>query len=415
MVSVCLYFKVHQPYRFKKYQPQDINVSHCYADPAADREAINLIADNCYGPANAIIHQLINENNKKFRVAYSISGTTLELFQRYRPDMIQSFKELVDTGQVEILAETFYHSLSSLYSPAEFHRQVNKHAQLVKELFNTDTTVFRNTELIYSNQLAEQVAGMGFKGILCEGVERILQGRSPNQLYSAPAFSDCNDFGLLLRNTNLSDDIAFRFDDVSWSAHPLTADKFGEWLHAHPADTEVINLFMDYETFGIHKKESSGIFDFLRALPAAVLNNGNFIFSTPAEVLDNLYPKDSYDVIRPISWEDRSEASCVWTENVMQHNTLKKIYSLEKIVMDSGCEKAIGKWGRLQSADHFYYMVDGNGRNDPHKYKNPFLTAEDAFQNYINIITDFEIELITKGLDHVKKHASLRAAFAYIF
>lgn len=405
MPSICLYFRVHQSYRLKKYQLRDIDVFHCYADPVADKEAIDRMADECYLPANRIVNKLIDECRGQFKVSYSLSGTLIGLLQKYRPDVIDSFQKLVATGCVEILAETYYHSLSSLHSPKEFQRQINKHSQTIKELFSVDTAIFRNTELIHCNQLAEQLAGMGFKGILCEGVERILQGRTPNQVYTNPGN---NNIGLLLRNARLSDDIAFRFDDVNWTEHPLTAHKFANWIHTHPAGTEVINLFMDYETFGIHKKENTGIFDFLKSLPAAVLKKDGFIFSTPSAVLENSYPKDIYNVSSTISWEDRAEDSCVWTENVMQHNTLKKIYSLEKMVMSSGCDKAVSKWGRLQSADHFYYMSDEN-----EKYRNPFATAQEAFQNYINIIADFEISLIRKNLAQVKKHSVLRSVMNF--
>jgi alpha-amylase len=391
MTSICLYFSVHQPYRLKKYQLKDIDVIHCYEDEECDKASINKAADLCYLPANEILYHSIKEHKGKFRVSFSISGTALELFTKYRPDVIDSFKRLVSTGCVEILAETYYHSLSFLHSKKEFQRQVKKHSQLVKEIFNTEPAVFRNTELIYNNDLARLLSGMGYKGIFCEGVERILQGRTVNQLYAAP---DNGDFGLLLRNTVLSDDIAFRFDDTTWSEHPLTAKKFTHWLHAYPDNTEVINLFMGYETFGIYKKRESGIFDFLDQLPEAVLEKKNFKFSTPSKVLGDYYPRDIYHVIKTISWEDRSDTNCVWCENVMQNNTLKKIYSIENLVLNSNCNKSVDTWGRLQAADHFYYMREEATENDNAKYHNPFSSAKEAFHNYKNILVDFEISLI---------------------
>jgi len=400
MTSVCLYFKVHQPYRLKKYQPKDIDVVHFYEDTETDKATLDVAADTCYLPSNKILYRSLKEQKGKFRVSFSISGTTLELWQQYRPDVIESFKKLVATGYVELLAETYYHSLSFLHSKKEFQRQVEKHTALIKEIFNTEPAIFRNTELIYNNDLARLISGLGYKGILCEGVERILKGRTINQLYAAPHNGD---FGLLLRNTALSDDIAFRFADTNWSEHPLTADKFAAWLHAYPENTDVINLFMDYETFGKHKKEETGIFDFLDALPEAVLTNRNFQFSTPSVVLHECYPRDIYHVSQTISWEDKSDISCVWCENVMQNNTLKKIYSIENMVMSSNCSKAIDTWGRLQTADHFYYMKEQDTERDNSKYQNPFSSAKEAFQNYNNILVDFEISLIKNNINSTKK------------
>jgi alpha-amylase len=407
MTSVCLYFKVHQPYRLKNYKPEDITVNSCYEDPAADAENIDRMADESYLPANEIISQQINEQNGKFRISFSVSGTILELFMRHRPDVIKSFKKLAATGCVEFLSETYYHSLSSFHSSNEFQRQVSKHAELITRLFGKEPVVFRNTELIHNNKIAQIIANMGLKGILCEGVERILKGRSVNQVYTSPGLESYReDFSLLLRNAALSDDIAFRFNDTTWSEHPLTADKFAEWLSSHPANDKVINLFMDYETFGIHKKNDTGIFDFLKSLPSEVLKNDGLKFATPSEVINEQFPKDVYDVPETISWEDKSEASCVWCENVMQNNTLKKIYSIGKLVQQSDCEKSVDLWGRLQAADYFYYMSEKKA--EASKYLNPFTTPREAFQNYTNLVTDFEISLIRKGIEKQKKYSSTR-------
>lgn len=409
MTSVCLYFKVHQPYRLKKYESKDIDACHCYEDAAVDKESINHLADKCCLPANEILYKQVIALKGKFKVSFSISGILLELFLRYRPDVIESFQKLAATGCVEFLAETYYHSLSSLYSPAEFQRQIIKHADLIHDLFELKPSVFRNTELIHNNRIAAFVSELGLKGILCEGVERILQGRNCNQLYVVPGNTE---LVLLLRNVALSDDIAFRFGDPDWSEHPLTAEKFAGWLHRHPANTEVINLFMDYETFGIHKKEESGIFDFLASLPEAVLHNDEFIFSTPSDVIEQKFPKDVYDVIKTISWEDKSNANCVWCENVMQNNTLKKIYSIEKLVSQSVDEKAISIWGRLQSADYFYYMTEDSRLQKAGKYFNPFATPREVFQHYTNIVADFEISLIKKEIEAKRKSsASKRLTF----
>jgi alpha-amylase len=415
MTAISLYFKVHQPYRLKRFQPEDVSICQGYEDPVADEENCNRLADDCYLPANEIIYNRIIEHNGGFAVNYSISGTLLELLLRYRPDIIQSFKKLASTGCVEFLAETYYHSLASLHSSAEFERQVLKHAELVTRLFGREPVVFRNTELIHNNRIAAIVGEMGFKGILCEGVNSILKGRTANHLYSTPESSTSEGPGILLRNSTLSDDIAFRFDDVNWTEHPLTADKFAEWIHSHPAETEMINLFMDYETFGIFKKRETGIFDFLEALPSAVLNKEGFCFSTASALLDNFSPKDKYDCPHTISWEDNTGTACAWANNVMQNNTLKKIYSIQAMVQQSQCRKSIDIWGRLQAADHFYYMAERNDKSETMKYLNPFSTPREAFMNYSNLVTDFEISLIKKEVKQYKKYPVSKSLVSTLF
>lgn len=412
MKAICLYFKVHQPFQLKRFSSTDIDRNCQYEDAEADRQSINKLADNCYLPTNNIIFSLIKSSRKQFKVSYSISGTALELFQLYRPDVIASFRKLVATGCVEILAETYYYSLSYLHSKKEFIRQIIKHRKLVKKLFAVETTVFRNTELIYNNDLANCIADLGIKGILCEGIERILLGRSANQLY---ATGNQDKIKLLLRNSEMSDDIAFRFDDPNWSEHPLMADKFAEWIHSHPADTDVINLFMDYETFGIHKKEETGIFDFLRALPGEILSKGDCKFSTASELLQICDSKDIYDVPEIISWNDKSAGCYAWFENVMQNNTLKKIYAIEKMVLQNGSVEDVKIWGRLQAADYIYYMAENRSKGDAYKYPNPFSTPEETFQAYSNMVVDFEIMLIKKGIFNGKKRLLLKSVLSGVF
>jgi alpha-amylase len=316
----------------------------------------------------------------------------------YRPDALESFRQLVATGCVEILAEPYFHSLSYLYSPEEFERQVFLHMDRVDALLDIRPEFLRNTELIHDNQLATLVSGMGMKGLICEGVQRILNGRSPNRVYAAPG---AGDFPILLRNVELSDDIAFRFGDERWNEHPLTAAKFAEWIHRHPAETETIQLLLDYETFGVHKRKDSGIFDLLAELPAAVMANPAWTFQTPSEIVTHLYPSGLYDVKRTISWDDKSRDNCVTCEDAKQNNSLNKIYSLAKKVRDSRDEELIHTWGVLQLADHFYYWNQNSGQ-DGCKYPNPFNTIEDAFSNYSNILTDFEIQLIRAELGKSK-------------
>ena len=306
MPSVSLGFKVHIPYRLKRFIPGEVGTYGNWFDEQAGKEAVDKLSDECYLPANRIIHSLIKQHNSDFKIAFSFSGTALELLQRHRPDVLRSFSQLVNTGCVEIFSETYYHSLSWLYSKNEFKRQVRKHDDLIKLVFGIEPAVFRNTELIYSNELARFIADLGYKGILCEGLERILKGRTPNQIYAAPdpdGYQD--DFGLLLRNVRLSDDIAFRFDDPTWNEQPLTADKYAQWLHDQKENMCNINLFFDYETFGIHKKHSSGIFEFLKHLPAAILANKDWKFTTPSGALESCYPKDIYNVPKIILVQER--------------------------------------------------------------------------------------------------------------
>jgi alpha-amylase len=324
--------------------------------------------------------------------------------------VVDSFKEIISTGCAEILAETYYHSLSYLYSKKEFRRQIEKHQSFVKEIFGVKTNVFRNTELIYDNKLAEHLAGLGLKGILCEGVSEVLKGRSPNYVYEIP---DNKNIKLLLRNYVLSDDIAFRFDDTRWNEHPLTADKFASWIHNHPEETDVINLFMDYETFGIHKKKETGIFDFLKALPNEILKNPSTLFSLPSEIITAISAKDVFDAPQTISWENNSGMLNPWSANMMQNNTLKKIYSLENIVLKSKSDIAIAMWGKLQAADYFHCMANEEAKGENYKYINPFNSAKEIYQYYTNIVFDFEINLIKQEIARSKKKVLRQVIGAY--
>jgi alpha-amylase len=405
MSSVSLSFKIHIPYRLKKFTPNAVGIYDRWIDEQACETAVNKLADESYLPTNNILSSLIDEQKGNFKVAFSFSGTALELLQKHRPDVIRSFRQLVKTGYVEIFSETYYHSLSWLHSKSEFKRQVQQHDAMINLLFGLKPAVFRNTELIYSNELAKFIAEMGYKGILCEGLDRILNGRTSNQTYAAPGNGD---FGLLLRNVRLSDDIAFRFDDPTWNEQPLTAEKYAGWLHDQQGHGCNVNLFFDYETFGIHKKSDTGIFDFLRYFPSAILADENWKFVTPSEALENCYPKELYDVPNTISWEDKEMLSCVWSENVMQNNTLRKIYSLEHMANNSTMPGAMEWWGCLQSADHFYYMCnDGRTENDTYRLLNPFASGEEAFENYKHAVADFEIKLIQRGLFEIRSKGSV--------
>lgn len=389
MSSICFYFQVHQPFRVRPYTFDEIGLSHFYEDFEKNKAVMNKVADKCYLPANAKMLELIKRFDGKFKISYSISGTALEQFELYRPDVLESFKKLADTGCVEILGETYYHSLSFIHSKNEFQRQVTKHSQRIKKLFGIKPKVFRNTELIYSNEVAQYVSEMGFRGILCEGVDRLLDGRTPNHVFASPGIKD---FGVLLKNYKLSDDIAFRFSNKEWEEFPLTSDKFAHWIHSHAGNSETINLFMDYETFGEHQWSETGIFNFLDYLPGSVLRHPDFNFKTPSEVLESYPCRDTYHVPDYISWADSERDLSAWMENKMQHHSLQRIYALESKVLKTKNEDLITTWRKLQTSDHFYYMCtkfwsDG----DVHKYFSPYDSPFDAHLYYMNALTDFEL------------------------
>lgn len=394
MSSVCFYFQVHQPFRIKEYRIFDVGESD-YFDSLPDSKMSNIailnkVSEKCYLPANKLMLELLNDY-PEFRISYSFSGVLLEQLQRYRPDVLESFQRLVDTGQVEVLSETYYHSLAFLYSPAEFKKQVKMHSDKIKEVFNYTPKVFRNTELIYNNELAKEIETMGYKGIIAEGADHILAWRSPNYLYRPP---NTRRVKLLLKNYRLSDDIAFRFSSRDWPDYPLTTDKFANWISAVNGDGNVVNLFMDYETFGEHQWAETGIFEFMKHLPSSVLKHPDNNFVTPTEAIAKYDTQAELDIPDYISWADIERDLSAWRSNDMQHEALKKIYGLEKRVMRTKNEVLIDDWRKLQTSDHFYYMctkwfADG----DVHKYFNPYNSPYEAFINYMNVLQDLELRL----------------------
>ena len=391
MRTICLYFQVHQPFRFRKYRFFDIGNDHYYYDDYSNESILHKVTQKCYLPANELMLDLIKKHKGRFKISYSISGIAMEQFRLYAPEVLESFKKLAETGKVEFLSETFAHSLSSLKGREEFERQVRAHDQLIKEHFGQEPTVFRNTELIYSDEIGAMVADMGFKAMLTEGAKHVLGWKSPNYLY-------CNaikpKLKLLLKNFKLSDDIAFRFSNKGWPEYPLTADKYVDWLNQTPENEEVINLFMDYETFGEHQWKDTGIFDFLEALPKSVFKNSPFSFSTPSEVAKKLQVVSAVNVPHPISWADEERDLTAWLGNEMQNEAFNKLYSLGEKVHESGDEGIKQDYTYLQVSDHFYYMStkffsDG----EVHSYFNPYDTPYEAFINYMNVLSDFEIRV----------------------
>jgi len=391
MRSICFYFQVHQPFRLRTYRFFDIGADHNYYDEYQNRHIIRRVARKCYLPANQVLLDLINEYGTAFKVSFSISGVALEQFKMYVPEVIDSFKRLADTGCVEFLAETYSHSLSALKSKDEFNRQVNKQKQMITDLFGQHPTTFRNTELIYSDQIGEMVAEMGFKTMLTEGAKHVLGWKSPNYMY-------CNNLNpklkLLLKNFQLSDDIAFRFSQQSWPEWPLTTEKFVGWLNRIEPNQETVNLFMDYETFGEHQWAETGIFDFMRALPAKVFAYSNFGFNTPAELSQNLQPVSAINVPYPCSWADEERDLTAWLGNDLQDEAFDALYAIEDKLKGCTDENLLRDWLYLQTSDHFYYMCtkwfsDG----DVHKYFNPYGTPYEAFINYMNVLSDFTIRI----------------------
>ena len=387
--SICLYFQVHQPNRLRQYRFFDIGKNSHYYDDFTNRTILRRIAQKCYLPMNELLLQQIEEQKGAFKVAFSITGTALEQFDRYCPEVLDSFKKLAATGCVEFLSETYYHSLSSLASESEFKHQVAKHKEAIEKYFGVTPTTFRNTELIYSDSIANMVGDLGFKTILTEGAKHVLGWQSPNYLYKATTKKNQK---LLLRNSGLSDDIAFRFSNKGWENWPLTTDKFVSWLKS--GDGEIVNLFMDYETFGEHQAASTGIFDFMKYLPAAVLADGEFEFVTPARAARKHKPVAPLCIPDAISWADEERDTSAWLGNELQNEAFNKLYSLsEKLAILNDAE-LWSDFGHLQESDHFYYMCtkyfsDGT----VHKYFNPYDTPFEAFINYMNVLSDFMLRV----------------------
>jgi len=388
MPSVCLYFQVHQPRRLRHYTFFDIDHYHDYEDDYSNGLILNKVAEKCYLPANRIMLNLIRRYRGDFRISYSITGAVIDQFEKHRMDVLDSFKRLADTGCVEFLNETYDHSLSFLFSLREFKEQVMLHKKKMQALFGQTGKTFRYTELIYNNDLAHAVEKMGYEVILAEGADKILGWRSPNCVYQ-PA--GCNSLKLLLRNYRLSDDIAFRFSNTKWSEYPLYADKFAHWIHQMNREGEsVVNLFMDYETFGEHQWQETGIFEFIRMLPREIIKHPDFIFQTLSEAARDHEPVARLDIPDFISWADTDRDLSAWLGNSLQKDAMRTLYNMESKVRSRQDEGMLKKWRTLQTSDHFYYMCtkffsDG----DVHKYFNPYASPYDAYINYMNILDDF--------------------------
>ncbi|HVS58869.1 MAG TPA: glycoside hydrolase family 57 protein [Candidatus Saccharimonadales bacterium] len=397
--AIVLYLHVHQPYRIRHYTIFDAGVAHDYfSGPSDDRtnneRILRKVAEKSYLPTNQKLLQLLNDN-PDFRLSLSITGTVLDQFDAWAPDVLASFQEMVKTGRVEIVGETYHHSLAFFYSREEFETQVAMHREKIQQLFGQTPKVFRNTELAYNNDLAYWADQAGYKGILAEGWDKVLGWRSANHVYR-PSYTD--NIRLLMKNYKLSDDIAFRFSNHDWAEWPLTADKFAHWLNADH-DADVFNLFMDYETFGEHQWGETGIFDFLEHLPKQWQQTAGNTFMTVSEAIDSFEPKDQIDTPYTVTWADTERDLSAWLGNAMQTEAILGLYGMQEQILTSGDWSLIEDWRKLQTSDHFYYMCtkwfnDG----DIHAYFSPYETPYDAYMNFMNAYHDIRYRLAEKGV-----------------
>lgn len=411
MLSICWYLHIHQPLRVKRYRVFDVGNDREYFNESGENDLNNArilhkVARKSYLPMNRALMELI-ERHPEFRFSLSFSGVVLDQFEAYAPDVLKSFQELVKTGRVEVLADTYHHSLAFFHSRKEFERQVRLHERRIRELFGQKPRVFRHTELAYSNDLARWAEEKGYLGIMAEGWDPVLGWRSPNYLYRP---SGTRRIKTLLKNYRLSDDVAFRFSEQSWEGWPLSAETYAQWLTAHHGDGNTINLFMDYETFGEHQWEDSGIFDFVRAFPGELLKHPDTTFKTPTETVRDYPAVGELDVPHVLTWADTERDLSAWTGNEIQQAALSAVYGLERDVLRSRDQELIEAWRRLQTSDHFYYMctkwfADG----DVHKYFNPYETPYDAYISYMNALSDLKqrIERAKNNRSFIRRWADM--------
>ena len=386
--SICIYFQIHHPERLRKYQFFDIGKKHNYFDNYANRSELEDLAENCYLPANALLLDLIKKHEGKFKVAFSISGSAIDQLEMHTPEVIRSFQELAQTGQVEFLAETYSHSLASLSEDTdEFELQVKRHSTAIKELFGKKPVTFRNTSLIYSDKIGKRVADLGFKTMLTDGAKHVLGWKSPNFVYKNALDENLN---LLLKNSKLSDDIAIRFSDRNWSEYPLTSEKYADWVSHSLQDTEVLNLFMNYEVIGHYNRAESGIFDFLRYFIQQIAENPNYQFLLPKEVTKKHTAKDILPVPYPISWTDEERDITSWLGNELQKEAFTELFKIQPLVKKKKNAELNEDYSRLQASEHFYFMrTKLFSGADYHKYILPYESPYEAFINYMNVLSDF--------------------------
>ena len=384
MPAVCLYFQVHQPFRLHRFRVFDIGANVPYFDDAHNRQILERVAAKCYVPANRLLTRLIEESGGAFRIAMSTSGTLLEQVATASPEVLSSFQQLIATGGVELLGETYYHSLAALVDANEFTMQVEAHRALVGDLFAQQPRVFRNTELIFVDAMAPLIRDLGFTAVLLEGAPHVLGWRDPTYVYESSAAPGLR---LLTRHFRLSNNVAFRFSSRAWESWPLRADTFADWLAGTPGDS--VNLFMDYETFGEHQWAETGIFEFLAHLPGECRARG-VAFAQPSE-LARRAPSDRLSIVRPTSWADQERDISAWLGNGLQRAAHERVYALRPLILQAGNVALYHRWQRLTTSDHFYYMATkGQSNGEVHAYFNAYSSPYDAFVRFMNIAQDIE-------------------------
>lgn len=390
MPSICFYFEVHQPFRLNHFSVFNIgntkDIHSTYFNKNLNQKIFEKVANKCYLPTNNLLLELIRKYDGRFRISYSLTGTFVEYCENYLPELLDSFKELFKTGAVDLIEETYFHSLSGLYDEMdEFEDQVKMHRQMIRRIFNYKPKVFRNTEAIYDNRIARKVADLGYKGILTEGAEKILGWRSPNFVYKAVNAN----LKVLLRNYKLSDDVGFRFSARNWPGFPLTADKYANWMSNSYGD--VINLFMDYETFGEHQWVETGIFEFLKHLPGEVLKHDSLDFATVSEAVERYNSVGDVDAPWAISWADEDRNVSTWLGNNMQIACFNELKDIGRKLKRKGDRDLLYIWRLLQTSDHLYYIsTKGFEDGNVHAYFSPYDIPYDGFINYMNILQDLK-------------------------
>jgi alpha-amylase len=390
MTSVCFYFEVHQPMRLNRFSVFNIgkheNSLATYFNRNLNEKIFTKVAQKCYLPTNALLLDLIHKFDGKFRISFSLTGTFVDYCERFMPEVLDSFKELYNTGSVDFIEETYFHSLASLFEELdEFEEQVRMHRQMIQRIFHYTPQVFRNTEAIYDNRIAKKIEDMGYKGIITEGSDKVLGWRSSNFVYK-PVNANMK---ILLRNYKLSDDIGFRFSARNWPGFPLTADKYAQWISQCEGD--IVNLFMDYETFGEHQWTETGIFDFISHLPGEVLKQGNLDFVTVSEAINRYNPVGDIDVPWAISWADEDRDVSTWLGNEMQIACFNELSEIGKHVKLKDKKELIYAWRLLQTSDHLYYIsTKGFEDGNVHAYFSPYDVPYDGFINYMNILQDLK-------------------------
>ena len=389
MTAVSFYFQVHQPFRLRRYTFFDIGESDQYFDDPENERIVKRVAQKCYVPMNTLVKKLVERTDGRFRCSYSISGAAIEQMKLWAPEALDSFVALAETGAVEFLCETSHHSLAALADLDEFRAQVRAQKRTIAEVFGHEPVVFRNTELVIDQRIARAVEELGFRALLGEGADHLLGWRSPHHVYRPEG---CETLKLLLRSYSYSDDIAFRYSNRGWHEWPLTADKFSRWLSETDEDDAFVGLFMDYETFGEHQWEDTGIFSFMSALPEALLAHPRLEFKTPGEVALENDPVSRLAIPRPVSWADAERDMTAWLGNPMQRSAQEALYAALPAMRElerRGEARWIADWRKLSTSDHLYYMCtkwfsDG----DVHKYFSPYASPHDAFITFMNVLDD---------------------------